>query len=335
MAAVTAMILTYYLGPRFINWLRKLNFQETIRSDGPQTHHKKAGTPTMGGIIMLFNLSISFLLWGNLGNFPVLLAWLTTLTFGLLGFYDDYSKAVLKVKNGVSARFKFIVQILISLIFATIYYLFIDTGDIHKTSLYLPFLKDPLFEMGLLAIPFWVFLITGFSNAVNLTDGLDGLATGLATIAMSTLGVLAYLTGVFAIADYLLIPYIPESNELTILLGAFVGAGIGFLWYNSHPAEVFMGDTGSLALGGIIGISAILIKREILLLILGGVFFAEALSVMLQVGYFKWKRKRIFLMAPLHHHCELKGWHENQVVVRFWIIGILLAMISFSSLKII
>jgi phospho-N-acetylmuramoyl-pentapeptide-transferase len=227
---------------------------------------------------------------------------------------------------------KFFWQIIISTIFAVIVY-FYPYSETQKSLLYLPFLKDPLFDMGVLAIFFWIFWINGFSNAVNLTDGLDGLATGLSLIVMVTLAVICYLTGVLEIAKYLLIPFIPESNELSVFLASLIGAGIGFFWYNSYPAQVFMGDTGSLALGGAMGMITVLIKREFLLLLLGGVFVAEVLSVILQVGSYKLRKKRIFKMAPLHHHFELAGWHENKVVVRFWIIGILLALISITSLK--
>ncbi|MDH4200011.1 MAG: phospho-N-acetylmuramoyl-pentapeptide-transferase [Spirochaetia bacterium] len=333
MATLTAMILAFFLGPKFIEFLKRLNLGEKIRHDGPKSHHTKAGTPTMGGLLIVSSMSISVFLWGNLGNLNIWFIWIATLCFSLLGFIDDYSKSVKKISNGMSARVKFFWQFVISASFAILVYSFPKSNP-HSTQLYLPFLKDPVFDMGIMAIFLWVFLINGFSNAVNLTDGLDGLAAGLSLIVMTTIGIISYLTGVGEIAKYLLIPFIPESNELTIFLGSLIGAGIGFLWYNSHPAQVFMGDTGSLALGGAIGMSAILIKREIILLILGGIFVAEVVSVILQVASFKLRKKRIFKMAPLHHHFELLGWHENKVVVRFWIIGILLALISLSSLKI-
>ena len=333
MATVTAMLITFYNGPKFIKFLKKLKYGEEIREDGPKSHHSKAGTPTMGGLLIIASMSFSVFMWGNLNNLHVWLIWVTTIMFAFLGFIDDYSKTVKKINNGMSARTKFFWQMIIAGIFSITVYNY-PLSEAHNTELYLPFIKDPLIDLGLAAIIFWMVFINGFSNAVNLTDGLDGLATGLSLIVLTALGVITYLTGVKEIAHYLLIPYVPESNELTIFIGSLIGAGIGFLWYNSNPAQVFMGDTGSLALGGGIAMTSIIIKREILLLILGGIFVAEAASVMLQVGYFKWRKKRIFKMAPLHHHYEMLGWHENKIVVRFWIVGILLALISFSSLKI-
>lgn len=333
MATLTAMLITFLLGPKFIRFLKKLKFGEEIYEDGPKSHHTKAGTPTMGGLLLISSMSFSVLLWGNLSNKHVWLLWVATLAFSLLGFTDDYSKSVKKIAKGMPARTKFFWQMVISGCFSVLIY-FYPMSEMHNGDLYFPFLKDPVLNMGILAILFWIVFINGFSNAVNLTDGLDGLATGLSLITLTALGIISYLTGVQEIAHYLLIPYIPESNELTIFIGALIGAGVGFLWYNSHPAQVFMGDTGSLALGGGIAMSAILIKREILLFILGGIFVAEAASVILQVGSYKLRKKRIFKMAPIHHHFELTGWHENKVVVRFWIIGILLALISLSSLKI-
>jgi phospho-N-acetylmuramoyl-pentapeptide-transferase len=332
LAAVTALIISFIIGPKFIAYLKKLKYGEEIYEDGPKSHHSKAGTPTMGGMLILASMSISVFLWGNLENHFVLLVWIGTLLFGFLGFIDDYAKTVKKISNGMPGKTKFFWQIIISTIFAVIVY-FYPYSETQKSLLYLPFLKDPLFDMGVLAIFFWIFWINGFSNAVNLTDGLDGLATGLSLIVMVTLAVICYLTGVLEIAKYLLIPFIPESNELSVFLASLIGAGIGFFWYNSYPAQVFMGDTGSLALGGAMGMITVLIKREFLLLLLGGVFVAEVLSVILQVGSYKLRKKRIFKMAPLHHHFELAGWHENKVVVRFWIIGILLALISITSLK--
>jgi len=333
-AAITAMVIVFYIGPKFFRYMKNIDFKENIRDDGPQSHHSKAGTPTMGGILMLISLTISVLLWGNLGNAYVLIILVSTILLGLVGFSDDYSKAMKKRKYGMSARTKFILQNIIALVFSLLIYNF-SSAETIQTFIYIPFLKDPVLDLGIFIIPFWVFIITGFSNAVNLTDGLDGLASGLSMIAMTALSVFAYLTGISSIARYLLIPFIPEVNELAIFLAAFIGSGVAFLWYNSYPAQVFMGDTGSLALGGAIAMSAIMVKRELLLVILGGIFVAETVSVILQVGSFKLRKKRIFKMAPVHHHFELSGWHENKVVVRFWIIGVLLAIISLSSLKII
>ncbi|MBS0619351.1 MAG: phospho-N-acetylmuramoyl-pentapeptide-transferase [Spirochaetes bacterium] len=337
-AAITALLLAYLFGPRFIRFLRKLKFGESVRSDGPESHQSKAGTPTMGGLMIMASMSVSMLLWGNLGNLYVMLLWFCTLALSAVGFADDYSKSVLKVSGGMRARTKFFWQILVATVFAAMVFRFpyVPHGAHEQaTSLFLPFVKGPLFNMGIVAILFWLWIVVGTSNAVNLSDGLDGLATGLAVIVIVTLALIAYVTGLEEVTRYLRIVYVPESNEIAVFLGALAGACVGFLWFNSHPAEVFMGDTGSLALGGAIGMSAILIHREILLIILGGVFVMEAVSVILQVGSYKLRKKRIFRMAPLHHHFELGGWHENKVVIRFWIIGVLLALISISSLKII
>lgn len=337
-AAITALLLAYLFGPRFIRFLKKLRFGESVRSDGPESHQSKAGTPTMGGLMIMASMSVSILIWGNLSNLYVMLLWLGTLALSAVGFVDDYSKSVLKVAGGMRARTKFACQIVIAGGFATLVFFFPYApkgAQEQATSLFLPFMKNPLFNMGIVAIFFWLWIVVGTSNAVNLTDGLDGLATGMSVIVIVTLALLAYVTGLEEVAHYLRIVYVPEANEISVFLAALGGACIGFLWYNSYPAEVFMGDTGSLALGGAIGMSAILIHREILLVILGGVFVMEALSVILQVGSYKLRQKRIFRMAPLHHHFELGGWHENKVVIRFWIVGVLLALIAISSLKII
>lgn len=337
LAAITSLLITYYVGPRLIRYFRKLKYGESIRDDGPSSHQHKAGTPTMGGALILFSMSFSLLLWGNLSNHYFILLWFSTLLFGALGFADDYIKSIKKKKEGVRPRIKLLVQFSISLLFSLLVFYFPYAPSIDKHihhAFYFPFVKDPLFYMGAFAIPFWTIYISGFSNAVNLTDGLDGLATGISSIVIATLAIFAYITGVLSISEHLLLPFIPEANELAVFLAALLGSTIGFLWYNSHPAEIFMGDTGSLALGAAIAMSAILIKREILLFLLGGVFVLEIVSVILQVGYFKATQKRIFKMAPLHHHFELSNWHENKVVTRFWIIGIFLALLSLSTLKI-
>ncbi len=336
-AAITALLLAYLFGPRFIRFLRRLRFGESVRSDGPESHQSKAGTPTMGGMLIMASMSISILLWGNLSNLYVMLVWLGTLALSALGFIDDYSKSVLKISGGMKPRTKFFWQIVIALAFAIVVFMFPYTAKgapEQATNLYLPFMKNPLFNLGAFAVLFWTFVVVGTSNAVNLTDGLDGLAAGIAVVVVVTLALIAYITGLEEITRYLLLVHVPEANEVSVFLAALAGACVGFLWYNAHPAEVFMGDTGSLAIGGSIGMTAILIHREILLMILGGIFVAEALSVILQVGSYKLRQKRIFRMAPLHHHFELGGWHENKVVIRFWIVGILLALISVSSLKI-
>lgn len=338
LAAITSLLITYYMGPRLIAYFKRLKYGESIREDGPSSHQAKAGTPTMGGMLILSSFSFSLLLWGNFSNHYFLITWIATLLFGMLGFADDYIKSIKKNKDGVRPRQKLFVQFAIATLFSlVVFYLPYtpkENANIHH-AFYFPFLKDPLFYMGIFAIPFWIIYITGFSNAVNLTDGLDGLATGISSIVIAALAVFAYITGVSSISEHLLLPYIPEANEMAVFLAALFGSTIGFLWYNSHPAEIFMGDTGSLALGGAIAMNAILIKREVLLFLLGGVFVLEIVSVILQVAYFKSTKKRIFKMSPLHHHFELSGWHENKVVTRFWIIGIFLALLAFSTLKII
>lgn len=292
----------------------------------------------MGGLLIMVCMSVSVLLWGNLSNLYVIWIWLGTLALSALGFADDYSKSVLKISGGMKPRVKLFWQILIALTFAILVYMFPYTAKgspEQATYLYLPFVKSPVLNLGGAAILFWMLVVTGSSNAVNLTDGLDGLAAGVSVIVIATLALLAYITGLEDVTRYLLLVYVPEANEVSVFLAALGGACVGFLWYNAHPAEVFMGDTGSLAIGGAVGMAAILIHREILLVLLGGIFVAEALSVILQVGSYKLRRKRIFRMAPLHHHFELSGWHESKVVIRFWIVGVLLALVAISSLKII
>ncbi|MCB1199957.1 MAG: phospho-N-acetylmuramoyl-pentapeptide-transferase [Leptospiraceae bacterium] len=336
-AAVTALLLSYYFGPKFIQFLKKLKYGESIRDDGPQSHLQKAGTPTIGGLMIIAIMSISLVIWGNFSNLYVVGIWIGTLALAGVGFWDDYQKSVLKIPGGMKPRVKLVLQFLIGLTFAIVVYYFpYNPSSLpnQHTDLFIPFLKDPAFNLGLWAIFFWMFIVVGTSNAVNLTDGLDGLAVGISIIVLGTLGILAYVTGVKPLAEYLLIPFIPEANEVGVFLAALVGACIGFLWYNAYPAQIFMGDTGSLALGGAIGMTSILIRRELLLIILGGIFVLEAISVILQVGSYKLRKKRIFKMAPIHHHFELSGWHENKVVIRFWISGILLALVSLSSLKI-
>ncbi|MCS6984415.1 MAG: phospho-N-acetylmuramoyl-pentapeptide-transferase [Leptospiraceae bacterium] len=335
-AFLTSLFLTWFLGPKFIDFLKKLRFGENIRHDGPQSHHQKAGTPTMGGLLFITTSSFAVLLWGYLSNTYLLAVWFGTLLLSLLGFWDDYLKTVLKKKKGIPPLRKLMFQVSIALLFSLAIYLrpYVPTErPTQFMDLFLPFKINPVFSLGLFAILFWILVIVGSSNAVNLTDGLDGLAVGISAVVIAALMVFAYVSGLKEIAHFIRVPYIPEANELTVFLGALLGGCIGFLWYNSHPAEVFMGDTGSLALGGAIGMTAVAIRRELMLLILGGIFVVEALSVMLQVFSYKLRGgKRIFKMAPLHHHFELSGWHENKVVIRFWIIGTLLAVLSLLSL---
>lgn len=341
MAGLTSMLLSFLLGKKIINFLHDLKFKESIRNDGPKTHESKSGTPTMGGVMIISTLLISVLLWGNLKNPNVILLLVFSFLFSILGFIDDYQKSVLKIKGGMKGRVKFILSILISISFCLIF--FLKTGSVGSdsrgisftlTDLFIPFLKGPLINLGILAIPFSILVIIGSSHAVNLTDGLDGLATGTVIISTVTLGIISYVSGTPVAAKYLNIPYFPGAHEYSVFLSALTGSLIGFLWFNAHPAEVFMGDTGSLFLGATLGMIAILLKKEILLIILGGVFVVEALSVILQVGSFKLTGKRIFKMAPIHHHFELHGLKETKIVIRLWICAIILALISLSTLKI-
>jgi phospho-N-acetylmuramoyl-pentapeptide-transferase len=331
-ATVTALLICFLLGNVVIRKLRSMQIGEEIREDGPQSHQKKKGTPTMGGVLVLAAIVIPTLLWADLSNRYVLLALLSTVWMGTIGFIDDYLKVVKKHRKGMIGRFKLAGQVGFGLLLGII---LLKTGgdDPLLTRTAVPFLKSTI-DWGFFYVPLVVLVVTGASNAVNLTDGLDGLAIGLSSLAFAAYAVLAYLSGHAAFAQYLNIPHLPLAGELTVYCASVVGAGLGFLWFNAHPARVFMGDTGSLALGGALGTVAILVKREFLLVVLGGMFVAEAVSVMLQVTYFKRSGgKRLFRMAPLHHHFELLGWSETQVTVRFWIVGILLLLLGMSSLK--
>ncbi|HPF35119.1 MAG TPA: phospho-N-acetylmuramoyl-pentapeptide-transferase [Candidatus Krumholzibacteria bacterium] len=332
-AAVTALLISFVFGDWVIRKLGSLQWGETIREEGPQHHAKKAGTPTMGGVLILTAIVIPTLLWGDLSNRAVQLALLGTVWMGAIGFVDDWLKVVKKRPKGMIGRVKLVGQVGFSLIlYAVIHFFWAE--DFPQTRLVVPFLKDTFLDVGWLYLPLVVCVVTGTSNAVNLTDGLDGLAIGLSAFSFLGFAALAYLAGNVIFADYLNILYLPGAGELTVYCAAVVGAALGFLWFNAHPARVFMGDTGSLALGGALGTVAILTKRELLLVVIGGMFVLEALSVMLQVASFRWRGgKRIFRMAPLHHHFELLGWSETQVVVRFWIVGILLLLLSMSTIK--
>jgi phospho-N-acetylmuramoyl-pentapeptide-transferase len=341
LAGLTSMIITFAIGDRVIIWLRKLKFKETIRVDGPQSHQSKAGTPTMGGVMILFSLLVSCLLFGNFKNLHFNLLLICTLLLGLIGFMDDYTKVVLKNKNGLRAKTKMLLTFIVASIFIYFYYKYTPKEVIRPngisyqiTSLFIPFYKYPLLTMPLIiAILLWYFAILGSIHGVNLTDGLDGLAIGTVSIVTVTLGALAYLTGTPKVADYLNIAYVENAHEISVFLAALAGAGIGFLWFNAPPAMVFMGDTGSLALGGALGMTIIILKKEMLFLILGGIFVIEALSVMIQVASFKLTGKRVFKMAPIHHHFELSGWPETRIVVRFWLVGIILSLITISTLR--
>lgn len=342
LAATTAMLMTFVLGDPTIRWLSYLKFGETIRSDGPSSHRAKAGTPTMGGILILVSLTVACILFGDLDNPRFVTLLLCTLLLGMIGFADDYTKVVLKNKNGLKARTKMLLTILVAVFFLVNYYwatpMVVDRErgiDYEFTSIFVPFFKEPLMVLPLvLGVILWLFVILGSIHAVNLTDGLDGLAIGNVSIVAVTFGILAYLAGTPRAADYLNLPYIENAHEISVFLAAMAGSGIGFLWFNAAPARVFMGDTGSLSLGGALGMTAILLKKELLFVIAGGIFVVEALSVILQVASFKLTGKRIFKMAPIHHHFELAGWPETRVVVRFWLIGIILSLISLSTLRI-
>ena len=347
MASLTALFLALVLGPWMVRKLREMQIGQYIREEGPESHHAKKGTPTMGGILIVLAIVVPTLLWVDLRNPYVLLALGATLAFAAIGFTDDYRKVVRKQSLGLTGRSKIFLQILTSVGVGTMLLLLTARG-IYSTELIVPFFKrlrpdlviKPLLAEPLLwpvaFLPFLIFLvlvIVGSSNAVNLTDGLDGLAIGCTMVAASAFTVMTYISSHARVAEYLDIQWIPQVGELTVFCGAMVGASLGFLWYNAHPAEMFMGDVGSLALGGAIGTVAVIIKQEILLFFVGGVFVLEALSVILQVGSFRLRGKRIFKMAPLHHHFELMGWSESKIIVRFWIAAIVFALFALTTLK--
>jgi phospho-N-acetylmuramoyl-pentapeptide-transferase len=346
-ASLTAMFLALVFGPWLIRRLRELQIGQYIREEGPQAHKKKAGTPTMGGVLIVLSTAVPVLLWADLTNAFVLLALFSLLGFAAIGFIDDYAKVAKKQNLGLTSKRKFLLQVLVSLM-AGIGLLALSTHSAYSTQLMVPFLKKfhpDLVIHSLVSsshfwplafVPFLLFItvvITGASNAVNLTDGLDGLAIGCTVIAAGALTVLTYVTSNARWSSYLDIQFIPRVGELTVFCGALVGASLGFLWYNAHPAEVFMGDVGSLSLGGTLGVIAVIIKQEILLFFIGGIFVIEALSVILQVGSFKLRGKRIFRMAPIHHHFELLGWSESKVIVRFWILALVFALFALTTLK--
>ncbi len=333
-ATITAIFIALILGPMFIRILRRFQIAEKIRTEGPSTHQHKAGTPTMGGLIILSAIVIPTLLWADLSNFFILMVLLVTMWLGLIGFMDDYLKAVKHQPKGMIGRKKLVGQLSLGLLFGLLL-VWIGSPQLYDTTTQIPFLKDYVLYLGALYIPFVMLVITGSSNAVNLTDGLDGLAIGLCGICFLAFGSLAYVSGRFDFSNYLQIEYIPGAGELAVYCGASIGAALGFLWFNSHPAEVFMGDTGSLALGGALGSIAILLKKELLLVLVGGVFVIEAASVILQVLSYRYRGgRRIFKMAPIHHHFELSGWNESKVVVRFWIVGAMCALMMLATLKI-
>ncbi len=330
-AAITSLMIAFLFGPWAIRKLRVLRFGEEIRYDGPESHKAKSGTPTMGGVLIIVSIIVSAVLWLDISVAYTWIGIIAVAGFGLIGMIDDLRKIHKKNKEGLKGWYKILGQIAVAF---TVSYLLYRFGNEHTTKLYLPFIKTSVLDMGVWYIPFAMILLIGTSNAVNLTDGLDGLATGLVLMVGLTFAVLSYVTGRVDYAEYLQIPYLPGGGELAILSLAVVGACVGFLWFNGHPAEIMMGDTGSLSLGGIIGALALMTKKEILLIIIGGVFVLEAVSVIIQVASFKLTGKRVFRMAPIHHHFELLGWPESKVVLRLWILGGLFAILSLSTLKI-
>jgi phospho-N-acetylmuramoyl-pentapeptide-transferase len=337
LGVLTALAIALLLGPWMIEKLRVMKFGQAIRSDGPQSHLSKAGTPTMGGALILVAILASTLLWGDLDNRYVWIVLAVTAAFGLVGWVDDYRKVVERNPRGLPGRWKYFWQSVAG-IGAALFLYFSVAGTpmaTTQTTLLLPFFKNALVDLGpVLFVVLAYFVIVGTSNAVNLTDGLDGLAIMPTVMVGAALGIFAYLSGNAKFAQYLYIPFVPGAGELVVIVGALVGAGLGFLWFNSYPAQVFMGDVGALALGALLGTMAVIVRQEIVLFIMGGIFVLETVSVMLQVASFKLTGKRIFRMAPIHHHFELKGWPEPKVIVRFWIISFVLVMIGLASLKI-
>jgi phospho-N-acetylmuramoyl-pentapeptide-transferase len=328
---LTALTLSLVIGPTLIRRLTYRKIGQVIREDGPQTHLGKAGTPTMGGALILVSILVSCLLWSDLDNHYVWVVMLVTASFGAIGWVDDYRKVFERNPKGLPARWKYLWQSVFAAL--AVYYLFDRASSPAETQLFLPFFKNFAWDMGLLYLVFAYFIVVGFSNAVNLTDGLDGLAILPSVMVASALGIMAYLTGNVEFATYLNIPYIAGTGELVVYCGALAGAGLGFLWFNTYPAQIFMGDVGALALGAALGVIAVMIRQEIVLVIMGGVFVMETVSVMLQVASFKLTGKRLFRMAPIHHHFELKGWPEPRVIVRFWIITVILVLIGLATLK--
>jgi len=330
-STLTALVVSLYFGPKLIKYLQDMQIGQTVRDDGPESHLSKSGTPTMGGLLILAAIVFSVLLWGDLSNTYVQVVLFVVISFGIIGFVDDYRKVIRKDSNGLIARWKYFWQTVVGLATAIFLYQFAQTPE--ETSLVIPFIKDVLPQLGLFYIAMTYFVIVGTSNAVNLTDGLDGLAIVPTIMVAGALGLFAYVTGNANFSEYLNISHIPLTSELAVVCTAIVGAGLGFLWFNTYPAQVFMGDVGSLALGAALGVIAVLVRQELVLFIMGGVFVVETVSVILQVGSYKLRGQRIFRMAPIHHHYELKGWPEPRVIVRFWIISVVLVLIGLATLK--
>ena len=331
LAALTALAISLLVGPRMIRWLAEYQVGQRVRSDGPQTHLSKAGTPTMGGALILAAIVAATLLWADLANRFVWVVLLVTIAFGLIGFWDDYLKLVVGNSRGLIARYKYFWQSFAGLGAAIV--LYVTAQSPADTTLYVPFFKHFVVPLGVLFIPLTYFVIVGSSNAVNLTDGLDGLAIMPSVLVAGALGVFAYASGNVVFSNYLGIPYLAGAGEVLVICTAIFGAGLGFLWFNTYPAQVFMGDIGALALGAALGVIAVIVRQEIVLFIMGGVFVMETVSVILQVASFKLRGKRIFRMAPIHHHFELKGWAEPKVIVRFWIITVILVLLGLATLK--
>ncbi len=331
-AALTALALSLWWGPAVIRRLAQFKGGQPIRSDGPQSHFSKAGTPTMGGGLILLSVAVSALLWGDLRNRYVWVVLAVLVAFGAIGWYDDWIKIVRRDPNGLKSRYKYLLQSVFGLAAGVFLYLTADTAA--ATTFFFPLLKDVAIPLGVLFVAVAYFWIVGFSNAVNLTDGLDGLAILPTVLVACALGVFAYASGNAVFSTYLQIPQIPGAGELVIICAAIAGAGLGFLWFNTYPAMVFMGDVGALSLGAVLGTIAVIVRQELVLVVMGGVFVIETLSVMIQVASFKLTGKRVFRMAPIHHHFELKGWPEPRVIVRFWIISVVLVLVGLATLKV-
>ncbi|AEA99167.1 phospho-N-acetylmuramoyl-pentapeptide-transferase [Alteromonas mediterranea] len=331
LSTLTALLIAILIGPKMIRYLQRMQIGQTVRDDGPQSHLSKSGTPTMGGLLILAAIVVSGLLWADLTNRYVLVTLTVVVAYGIIGFVDDYRKVIRKDSKGLIARWKYFWQSVVAL--GVAFYLYSSATMSAETSLLVPFFKEVFPQLGIFFIIITYFAIVGTSNAVNLTDGLDGLAIVPTILVAGAFAIFAYVTGNANFAEYLNIPHIPLTSELVIVCTAMVGAGLGFLWFNTYPAQVFMGDVGSLALGGTLGVLAVLVRQELVLIIMGGVFVMETLSVILQVGSYKLRGQRIFRMAPIHHHYELKGWPEPRVIVRFWIISIILVLVGLATLK--
>ncbi len=331
LGALTSLVMSFLIGPWMIRRLSRKKIGQNVRDDGPESHYVKAGTPTMGGTLILVAILISTLLWADLGNRYIWVVLLVTMTYGAIGFVDDYKKIKYGNSKGLSAKSKYMMQSVIGLTAAVFLY---QTAELPaETELIVPFFKNVMLDLGWGYVILTYFVIVGTSNAVNLTDGLDGLAIMPTVLVASGLGVFAYLSGHSNFSEYLAIPFLPKSGELIVFCAALIGAGLGFLWFNTYPAMVFMGDVGALALGAALGVLAVLVRQEIVLMIMGGVFVMETVSVIIQVLSFKLTGKRVFRMAPIHHHFELKGWPEPRVIVRFWIITVILVLIGLATLK--